>query len=215
MKSSRARVLCAGIAVEDFIFRVDRFPTPSTKAAVEDFVVTGGGCAANAAIAIARLGGQARFAGPLGDDARSERIVEGMARAGVDVAQVTRVVGGVASLSGIFVDAAGERLLATRREQGLRAARASDPEALLRDIAVVLADNHFPEFVLPVCEAARARGAFASCSTSIARRSRLILCLRSPRTRSSPRRPCVRRPASVISQRRSTALPTPAATSWR
>jgi sulfofructose kinase len=155
---SHAGVLCIGIAVEDFIFRVDRFPTPGTKTVVEDFVVTGGGCAANAAIAIARLGGQARFAGPLGDDAMSDRIVNGMARAGVDVDQVARVAGGVASLSGIFVDAAGERLLATRREQGLRTARAHDPEALLRGIAVVLADNHFPEFVLPVCEAARRRG---------------------------------------------------------
>jgi sulfofructose kinase len=158
VKQSPARVLCTGIAVEDFIFRVDRFPTPGTKAVVQDFVVTGGGCAANAAIAIARLGGQARFAGPLGDDARSDRIVEGMARAGVDVGQVARLAGGIASLSGIFVDAAGERLLATRREQGLRTARAHDLDALLRDVAVVLADNHFPEFVLPICEAARARG---------------------------------------------------------
>ena len=158
MTSSPARVLCTGIAVEDFIFRVDRFPTAGTKAVVEDFVVTGGGCAANAAIAIARLGGAARFAGPLGDDPRSDRIVEGMARAGVDTAHAARVAGGVASLSGIFVDAAGERLLATRREQGLREARAHDPQALLRDIAVVLADNHFPEFVLPICAAASARG---------------------------------------------------------
>jgi hypothetical protein len=64
-------------AVEDFTFRVDQFPTPSTKAVVEDFVITGGGCAANAAISIARLGGHARFAGPLGGDAMSDRIVEG------------------------------------------------------------------------------------------------------------------------------------------
>jgi sugar/nucleoside kinase (ribokinase family) len=151
-------VLCTGIAVEDFIFRVDRFPTPGTKAAVEDFIVTGGGCAANAAIAIARLGGQARFAGPLGDDAMSDRIVSGMARVGVEVDQVARVAGGTASLSGIFIDAAGERLLATRREQGLRTARARDPEALLEDVAVVVADNHFPEFVAPICQAARRRG---------------------------------------------------------
>ncbi len=157
-RGPQARVLCIGIAVEDFIFRVDRFPTPGTKAVVEDFIVTGGGCAANAAIAIARLGGQARFAGPLGDDARSDRIVDGMARVGVDVDRVARVRGGVASLSGIFIDAAGERLLATRREQGLRSARAGDPETLLRDIAVVLADNHFPEFVLPICAAARRHG---------------------------------------------------------
>jgi sulfofructose kinase len=152
------RVLCVGIAVEDFIFRMDKFPTPGTKAVVEEFVVTGGGCAANAAIVIARLGGQARFSGPLGDDPMSDRIVAGMAREGVDVAHVARTAGGIASLSGIFIDATGERLLATRREHGLKAARARDPETLLRDVTVVLADNHFTDFALPICRAARGRG---------------------------------------------------------
>jgi sulfofructose kinase len=154
-----ARVLCTGIAVEDYVFRVDRFPTPGTKSAVEDFLITGGGCAANAAIAIARLGGEARFAGPLGDDAASQRIIAGMASAGVNVADVARVPGGRASISGIFIDAAGERLLATRRSQGLRTARPTDPDALVANgIALVLADNHFPEFVRPISEAARRRG---------------------------------------------------------
>jgi sulfofructose kinase len=82
-----------------------------------------------------------------------------MATAGVDVAQVVRVPGGRASVSGIFIDAAGERLLATRRSQGLRTARPPDPDELMENgIAVVLADNHFPEFVRPICEAARRRG---------------------------------------------------------
>lgn len=154
----RAAVLCAGIAVEDFIFRVNRFPTPGTKTVIEEYVVTGGGCAANAAIAIARLGGLPRFAGPLGEEAMSDRILAGMAGESVDVSGVERVADGVASFSGIFIDRAGERLLATRRSQGLRKARARDPDVLLRGIAVVLADNHFPEFALPICRAARKRG---------------------------------------------------------
>jgi sugar/nucleoside kinase (ribokinase family) len=156
---ARACVLCAGIAVEDYIFRVDRFPTPGTKSAAEDFVITGGGCAANAAIAIARLGGEARFAGPLGDDPASERVVQGMAGAGVNVSAVKRVPGGRASISGIFIDSAGERLLVTRRSHGLRTVCPDDPEALVTNrIAVVLADNHFPEFARPICEEARRRG---------------------------------------------------------
>jgi sulfofructose kinase len=69
-----------------------------------------------------------------------------------------QVAGGIASFSGIFIDPAGERLLATRRSQGLRKARPPDPHALLQGIAIVLADNHFPEFVLPICRAARQRG---------------------------------------------------------
>jgi sulfofructose kinase len=152
-------VLCAGIAVQDFIFRVDRFPTQGTKSVVEDFAVTGGGCAANAAITIARLDGRARFAGPLGDDETCDRVVDGLRRAGVSVDGVVRVPGAITSLSGIFVDARGERLLATRRGQGLRTARPPDPRSLLLDVDVLVADNHFPNFVLPICQAAARRGA--------------------------------------------------------
>jgi len=38
-------VLCAGIAVEDFLFRVDRFPEPGTKAQAEEMIAAIGGCA--------------------------------------------------------------------------------------------------------------------------------------------------------------------------
>jgi len=38
----RPVVLCAGIAVVDFIFRVERFPTPSTKTPTHEFLITRG-----------------------------------------------------------------------------------------------------------------------------------------------------------------------------
>ena len=63
----RPHILCAGIAVLDQIFRVAAFPDRDAKIRALDFVSVVGGGAANAAIAIARLGGAARFAGPLGD----------------------------------------------------------------------------------------------------------------------------------------------------
>ena len=47
--------------------RVENFPAPGTKVQASEFIITGGGCAANAAVAIARLGGARGFAGPLGD----------------------------------------------------------------------------------------------------------------------------------------------------
>jgi sulfofructose kinase len=105
------------MAVVDYIFRVERFPTPSTKSPMQKFLITVGGCAANAAIAVARLGGRARFAGPLGDDEHSARILQGLIRDRVDIAGVTRVAGASTSISCIFIDAAGERLLSTRRAQ--------------------------------------------------------------------------------------------------
>jgi sugar/nucleoside kinase (ribokinase family) len=153
-----AVVLCTGIAVEDFIFKVDRFPSAGAKIHAEAMVAIPGGCAANAAVAVARLGGKARFAGPLGSDEASGRIIEGLARAGVDARGIVRVDGGSVSVSGIFIDGMGEKMVATRRGERLAGVRPVDATALVADIDVVMADNRFPDFVQPVCAAAQARG---------------------------------------------------------
>jgi sulfofructose kinase len=151
-------VLCAGMAVLDFMFRVERFPTPSTKAMAREFFLTGGGNAANAAIAITRLGGRARFCGPVGDDEFGQRVLDGLIKEGVDIGGTERVKGAATSVSGIFVDPAGERLLTTRRAQGLDAAPPpADCGRFIAGVAAVLADNHLPDFVLPLCRAARVR----------------------------------------------------------
>jgi sulfofructose kinase len=52
--SSVRTLLCAGIAVLDHVFRLDRFPAPQAKARASAFAAVGGGCAANAAVAAAR-----------------------------------------------------------------------------------------------------------------------------------------------------------------
>lgn len=139
--------------------RVANFPAPGEKVSASDFIVTGGGCAANAAVAIARLKGRAAFAGPLGgeDDAVSSRIVTDLAEEGVDCSGVVRVAGATASVSLILLDAAGEKTIATRRGQGLSAGMPADVKALVAQADAVLVDNRFPEFVTAVCRAARAR----------------------------------------------------------
>jgi len=151
-------VLCAGIAVEDFLFKVDRFPAPGTKVRAGDLVATAGGCAANAAVAVARLGGRARFSGPVGTDDASRRFLDALAKTGVDPSGVLCVEGGSISVSGIFIDRDGEKMVATLHGKGLDAATPPDAAALVADIDVLLADNRFPAFVLPLCRAAAARG---------------------------------------------------------
>src|SRR5918994_2078046 len=68
------RVLCAGIATLDQVFRVDPMPSRAEKYRARDLAVTGGGTAANAAVAIARLGGAVSFYGALGDDRIGDEI---------------------------------------------------------------------------------------------------------------------------------------------
>ena len=156
-RTSAPIVLCAGIAVEDFLFRVDRFPEPGTKVQAEEMAATIGGCAANSSVTVANLGGRSRFAGPVGTDAASQRFLDSLARIGVDASGCVRVPGGSISVSGIFIDRDGEKMVATRRGEKLAGALPPDPDALVRDISILLVDNRFPEFVEPVCKAAHER----------------------------------------------------------
>jgi hypothetical protein len=64
----------------------------------------------------------------------------------------------MAPLSAVLVDGSGERIIVNYRDPRLAAARVADPAALIEGADAVLADNRFPEFILPICQAARDRG---------------------------------------------------------
>ena len=155
-------ILCAGIIVLDEVFRVDRFPQPDAKTPAHGFFVVNGGCAANAAVAIARLGGRALLAGPLGgppgEDANGDRVLAALARERVDCSGCQRIAGAPTALSAIFLDANGDRMIVTHHDDRLATLTPSNPAQLAASADVVLADNRFPEFVRPICAAARARG---------------------------------------------------------
>lgn len=156
------RILCAGIAVYDHVYRLDRFPPPGAKLRAREFVTVGGGCAANAALAIARLGGDAALAAPLGDagggDPTGDLILAGLSREGVDGGPSVRVPGATSPISAILVDSSGERMIVNHRDERLSAARIADPDGLVQGYDAVLADNRFADFVLPLAAAARAQG---------------------------------------------------------
>jgi sugar/nucleoside kinase (ribokinase family) len=155
-------ILCAGIIVLDEVFRVDRFPQPDAKTEAQSFFIVNGGCAANAAVAIARLGGRAALAGPLGgppgEDANGDRLLAVLAREEIDCTGCQRLAGVPTALSAIFIDARGDRMIVTHRDDRLAAATPADPTGLVACADAVVADNRFPEFVRPICAAARARG---------------------------------------------------------
>ena len=139
--------------------RVVNFPDPGAKVAASEFIITGGGCAANAAVAIARLGGCVSFSGPLGgsNDTVSDRILADLKAEGIDIGGVVRVEDGIASVSLILLDASGEKTIATRRGVNLGEVLPADAAKLVANADAVLVDNRFPEFVTAVCRAAHAR----------------------------------------------------------
>jgi sugar/nucleoside kinase (ribokinase family) len=123
--------------------------------------VAGGG-AVNAAIAIARLGGVAHYAGPLGDgsgkDPLGDQIIAAVAAEGVDCSGCVRVDGASSPVSAVLVDPEGERTIIHHRASVLSEAVPARPDPLVADIDAVLADDHCPRFATPICVAARRRG---------------------------------------------------------
>jgi sugar/nucleoside kinase (ribokinase family) len=155
------RILCAGIIVLDEVFRVDEFPQPDGKVQAKGFFVVNGGCAANAAVAIARLGGRAALAGPMGgpagEDDNGDRVLKALAREKVDTTACQRIDGLATALSAIFMNTRGDRTIVTYRDERIATAAPREPERLVSGVDAVLVDNRYPEFVRPICEAARHR----------------------------------------------------------
>ncbi len=136
------RVLCVGIAVLDLIMRVETMPRRADKYRARDAALVGGGCAANAAVAIARLGGDAHFAGCVGDDGIADTIERGLVAEGVDCTRLYRCEGYRSSFSGIYIDDRGERQIVNFREEGSMGETAE--LGTFDDFDAVLADTRWP-----------------------------------------------------------------------
>jgi len=102
-------VLVVGVAVVDFIFTLDGFPTTADKYEADDAYVVGGGCAANAAVAITRLGGRAHLAARIGRDVIGDLIISGLEDERVETDLIQRTPGARSSLSSVYLDREGHR----------------------------------------------------------------------------------------------------------
>jgi len=104
-----ARVFLTGMAVLDFVLSVDSFPADASKFTASDARIVGGGCAANAAVAVARLGGQVDLAARFGLDPVADLILSELASEGVGVDRVHKSPGARSSFSSILIDSTGAR----------------------------------------------------------------------------------------------------------
>jgi sugar/nucleoside kinase (ribokinase family) len=156
------RILCTGIIVLDEVFRVAEFPQPDGKVQADGFFIVNGGCAPNAAVAIARLGGRVALAGPMGGpagkDSNGDMVLQALIREQVDCSACQRVDGYDTALSAIFINRRGDRMIVTYRDERIAAVTPAEPDKIVAAADMVLADNRYPAFVQPICEAARRRG---------------------------------------------------------
>jgi len=133
-----ANVFITGMAVVDFVFSVDEMPKLAEKYRADNAMVVGGGCAANAAVAIARLGGHATLATRLGSDQLGDLIIADLENENVQTQFVRRIEDGRSSFSSVYVDKFGERQIMNFRGANLTSnadwlANAPKSDAFLAD----------------------------------------------------------------------------------
>ena len=114
--------------------------------------------AANAAAAIVRLGAQAIFWGPTGDDEVASTICAQLVADGVDVSGLHRFAGRTSSHSAVIVDARGERLVVGLRGDALQVPADWLPVENIAAADAVLADVRWPVGAKRALSAAREAG---------------------------------------------------------
>ena len=90
MSTSPARLVFVGAATFDAIALVPEFPAGDHRTVADDFEIAGGGPAATAAVAAARLGHSPRFIGAVGSDAEGDRVLDWLRAERVDTEFVER-----------------------------------------------------------------------------------------------------------------------------
>jgi len=151
-------VICLGNVVADHTFRVEDVPQPPAKITARSYSIGPGGMAANAAIAVHRLGGRAAFWGRVGDDLNGGPLAEALEAEGIDVSGLRRVPGGRTPVGAVLVDPRGERTIVSFRGAGL----GTDPDWLpldaLKGAKALCCDPRWLEGVAAAAAAARAAG---------------------------------------------------------
>ena len=147
------RVLVTGVSVVDFIFQIDEIPKYFEKYRAKDASISGGGVAANAAVAISRLEGSSTLVSRLGKDDIGRIIENGLSEEGVNIKNIKFFNGHKSSFSSVFINNDGERQVMNYRDTSL------PKDALwINDINVhdaYLADTRWNEGALETLKIAR------------------------------------------------------------
>ena len=136
-------VLCVGHAPYDITMGVGHHPGPDEKMQARAMRGSGGGPAANAAVAVRRLGGSSGFCGYLGNDVFGEAHAGELAAEGVDISFVVRG-DHPTSISAILAKPDGLRSVVNYKADTPWLAPASVKGLPESDARVLLCDGHEP-----------------------------------------------------------------------
>jgi sulfofructose kinase len=147
-----AAVLCVGLATLDVVQTVDEFPSPGEKVQSTSVSFAPGGPAANAARAVAALGGSASLLTALGSDPLAAVVVDALTSVSVTA------VSGITPVSMVVVRTSdGERVVVSHNA-GSAQAHVDSPDALVAAADVVLLDGHHPALALAAARSAKRIG---------------------------------------------------------
>jgi sulfofructose kinase len=148
-------VVAVGLCTVDLVQRVERLPEPGQKVQSASVDLAAGGPAANAAVAVAALGGEARLSTVLGSHPLARLAFQDLTACGVRVTDVLPYRVAPPAVSAVSVRRSdGERTVVSHNAAGVTVAADVD----LTDAGALLLDGHHPELALRAARAARARG---------------------------------------------------------
>ena len=137
------RAVFVGVATEDSIAVVDRYPDADERVVASGMVFGGGGPAATAAVAAARLGIPSAVIAAVGDDEAGERVRQRLDAEGVDVSGIVTVPGAETSRSIVVISGAERsRAIVNRVGPTLSLHSSSRALELMTEAAWVHVDQH-------------------------------------------------------------------------
>lgn len=151
-------IVVVGHTALDRVYRIDAFPAKPTKVSARDHREEGGGSAANAAAAIAVLGGAVALWSRVGGDETGGKARRALERAGVDVSGVIECDGARTPTAAVIVDAKGERLVVSEDDHVLPMEAEWLPLTKVAAAGAVLSDLTWLEGTRATFAAARAVG---------------------------------------------------------
>ena len=152
------RLISVGHAALDRIYRINAFPPEPTKVRALESIETGGGMAANAAVAAVRLGAKVELWSRVGDDNAGAIVKAGLKAEKVDIRALESFEDARTSTSAIIVDGKGERMIVGMRDTSIPSSTSWLPVERVVGADVVLADLRWLEATRTAFSRARKEG---------------------------------------------------------
>ena len=148
-------ILVSGLVTVDMIYYLDNLPTDGTKYEAIDTLITGGGNASNASIAISRLGGSVTLLTTVGKDTFGDLILNELKAEKVRTHAIFKKLNLKTSYSSIIIDKKGDRQIINYRPTDLDFSTNSFIKE--RNFDAYLTDGRLPKATLLTLKDAKKR----------------------------------------------------------